>query len=99
MSDLTKFDVRYAYNGLIVVSVVILAAALTAKNVPVIIMAFGLGAIGFGAWLNHSPTTHIQPTHRYTTIDYEPTVLGWAVTASGIAGALFGGFELISSIP
>jgi hypothetical protein len=96
MSDLKKFDVRYVYNGLIVVAVAVLAAGLTAKNTPVIIMAFGLGGIGFGAWLHHSPTTHIHPTYRYTTIDYEPTILGWVVVACSVCVLLFGGWRLIS---
>jgi hypothetical protein len=74
MSDLKRFDVRYWFIGLIVVAVVILVAAMAAKNTPIMIMAIGLLATGFGSWLNHSPMTYLYPKgSKYTVIEYLPT--------------------------
>jgi len=42
MSDLKRLMFGIGYNGPIVVAVVILLAAMTAKNIPVLIIALGL---------------------------------------------------------
>lgn len=98
MSDLKRFDVRYWYNGLIVVAVIILLAAMTAHNKPFEVISVGLLAIGFGSWLNHSPMTYLYPQgSKYTVIEYHPTKLGWIVTGCGVLIALYGGYLLIST--
>jgi hypothetical protein len=100
MSDLKRFDVRYWYNGLIVVAVVIILAAMTAKNIPVLIIALGLLATGFGAWLNHLPMTYLYPKgSKYTVIEHHPTAVGWIVITCGVVIMLYGGYRLISANP
>jgi hypothetical protein len=99
MSDLKKFDVRYAYNGLIVVAGVVLVVALHEKNVAVEILAIGFIGLGFGVWAHHSPNTYIdhQRGTKYTTIDYEPKTLGWVIIAISACVILFGAFRLVFS--
>jgi hypothetical protein len=98
MSDLKRFDVRYWYNGLIVVAVVMPLAAMTAYNKPFEVICVGLLAIGFGSWLNYSPMTYLYPQgSKYTVIEFHPTKVGWTVTISGILIALYSGYLLISA--
>jgi hypothetical protein len=91
---LSQFDVKHWYNGMIVVAVIILLAAMFRQNTPVTIIALGLLATGFGGRLNYSPETTITPRYRYTVMEWQSNLYGSAVMAIGVAVMLFGGYRL-----
>jgi hypothetical protein len=96
MSDLKKFDVRYTYNGLIVVAVVVFIAALHENNRDVMILAFGFVALGFGIRTQHGPNTYVDGRigAKYTVMEYEPNKLGWGIIAIAACVILFGVYRL-----
>jgi hypothetical protein len=99
MSDLKKFDVRYTYNGLIVVAVVVFLAALQKGNRDVMVMALGFIGLGFGARVQYAPKTYINkpPGTKYTVMEFEPHTLGWIIIAISACVTLFGLYRLAFS--
>jgi hypothetical protein len=96
MDWLKELDLQRWWIAAIAVGLVVIVAALTAKNNAVAIIGFGIIACGFGEWFNHRMEIQIIHGGTLTTYPRFNRSQGLALVALGIILTGFGLYRLMT---
>jgi hypothetical protein len=93
-TGLEGLQVNTWFKGVIAVSAISLAAAITTNRANVAVTATGVLIFGFGQWINHPKRVGFTGRFKVTSTAREACVSGLFLEAIGIVLALFGAWRL-----
>lgn len=91
MDWLKAFDLELWWRAMIAVGLVLIGAALAANDRGVLILGFGLVAVGFGEWLNRPRVGSIE----LSWYEWRPCISGLVLDAIGLALIAFGLWKVL----
>ncbi|ODT29733.1 MAG: hypothetical protein ABS54_04255 [Hyphomicrobium sp. SCN 65-11] len=93
-SGLEGLQVNTWFKAVIVVSTVVLLAALAAKMANVALVATGTLVFGFGQWINHPKRLGYVPGYKITYTSRYPSFSGVLIELLGLALVFYGIWRL-----
>lgn len=92
---LKGLDLGRWWIAAIALGIVIIVAAVAAKDYAVILIGLGIIAAGFGEWMNHRMETEIRKDGTLTTFERKNRALGLMMDVVGVVLFLLGVIPLI----
>lgn len=83
------------YKAVVAVGALALAAAITASEHAIAIVACGAIIIGVGEWINHPRRISIRGNLKITDVSRETNAVGIAVDLVGLGTILFGIYKMV----